>query len=314
MTQDPGVFRRALLQLEPRPCPVCGSADESQVIESNVDASRLGGDSFASRKEPEYMHLRLVKCPACRLLYASPVPPEDLVATAYREASYDSADESRYAAATYARTLAKLLDRLPAHGGALDVGAGDGAFVTELLAAGFDDAVGVEPSSAPIASAPTAVRGRIRHGIFRADDFEPGQFRLVTAFQVLEHVADPLAVCRDAYALLADGGAFVAITHNRRAVVNLAMGRRSPIYDIEHLQLFCRDAIRELFGRVGFQRVETRSLVNRYPLRYWLRLFPFPPAVKDGLVRRVSATRVGSLPVSLPVGNLAAIGFKGGSI
>jgi SAM-dependent methyltransferase len=313
VTRDPGALKPPLLELEPRRCPVCGSDDESQVVESNVDPSRIGGHSFASRKEPEYMHYRLVQCPVCRLLYASPVPPADVVATAYRDALYDSGDEARFAASTYARALQRLRGRLPPRGGALDIGAGDGAFVAELVAAGFDDAVGVEPSSAPIASASPEVKARLRHGVFRAADFEPGGYRLITAFQVLEHVADPLGVYCDAHALLGDGGALFVIAHDRRAVVNRVMGRRSPIYDIEHLQLFSRRSLAELFARAGFERVEMHSFLNRYPLRYWLRLFPFPQGVKRGLLNRVGSSRVGGLSVSLPVGNIAAIGFKGPS-
>jgi SAM-dependent methyltransferase len=309
--RDPGAFKPPLLELEPRRCPLCGSDSEARVIEGNLDAARIDGHSFASRKEPEYMHYRLVQCSVCDLLYANPVPSADTVATAYRDALYDSADEARFAAATYAQALQRFQARLPPRGGALDIGAGDGAFVAELIAAGFDDALGVEPSSAPIASAPPELQARLRNGVFRAADFEPGGYRLITAFQVLEHIADPLGVCHDAHTLLGEGGALFVIAHDRRAAVNRMMGRRSPIYDIEHLQLFSRRSLVELFARAGFERVALHSFLNRYPLRYWLRLFPFPQRVKKGLLNWVGASRVGGLSASLPVGNIAAIGFKG---
>jgi SAM-dependent methyltransferase len=298
---------------EPRGCPICGSRDESHVIGSNIDADRINRFSFASRKEPEYMHHRLVVCPVCRLRYASPAPSAESIALAYRDALYDSADESRDAARTYARALSKVAPRLPPRGNALDIGAGDGAFLAELIAAGFEDVVGVEPSSAPIESAAPEVRARIRQGVFRASDFDAGQFRLVTAFQVLEHVSDPLAVFRDAHTLLADGGALLVVVHDQRAIANRLLGHRSPIYDIEHLQLFSRHSISELFSRAGFELVSVHSILNTYPLRYWLRLFPFPQAAKRWLLNRVGSTRVGALRVSLPVGNLVAVGYKSSS-
>jgi len=290
---------------------VCGSDDESQVIESNVDPGRIGDHSFASRKEPEYMHYRLVSCPVCYLLYANPIPSDDAVATAYRDAVYDSAEESHFAASTYARELQRHRGSLPPRGGVLDIGAGDGAFVSELVGAGFDDVVGVEPSSAPIASAPAELQARLRHGVFRATDYERCGFRLITAFQVLEHISDPLGLCRDAHALLGDCGALFVVAHDRHAVVNRMMGRRSPIYDIEHMQLFSRRSLVQLFARADFERVEMHSLLNRYPLRYWLRLFPFPQEVKHALLKRIGPSRVGQLSVALPVGNVAAIAFKG---
>lgn len=58
-----------------RPCPICGSADESHVYsDAHFDLARLDEFAFASRKIPEYMHYRLITCPVCDLLYASPAP------------------------------------------------------------------------------------------------------------------------------------------------------------------------------------------------------------------------------------------------
>src|SRR5438270_5176078 len=134
-----------------RACPVCGSVDASHVYaESNVDAARLDQFSFASLKLPEYMHHRLVECRACDLLYASPVPATPDLAKAYEEAAFDSGPEAHYAARTYARFLPEICGSVPDRGGAIDIGTGDGAFLEELLSAGFTDVVGVEPSAAPI--------------------------------------------------------------------------------------------------------------------------------------------------------------------
>ena len=292
-----------------RACPVCGSKDESRVVaESNVDPERLGPFAFASRKTPELMRHRLVECPACDALYASPAPPAAVLADAYEHADYDSADEARYAAATYGRLVRRLLPRLPRSGGALDVGAGDGAFLAELLRLGFDDVVGVEPSAAPVAAAPAPLRRRIRRGVFREGDFEPSRFRLITAFQTLEHVPDPLELAVAARTLLRPGGALVVVCHDRRATVNRLMGLSSPIFDVEHLQLFSPRSLRGLVERAGLASVELEHVTNRYPLRYWLRLAPLPG--RRTLVAAADRSRVGSLPLALRVGNLAAVGFR----
>ena len=146
------------------------------MIEANVEDDSLGDLAFASRKPPEFMHHRLVQCPVCDLLYASPAPAAERLAGAYESAGFDSEEEARFASQTYSRLSARVLSQVPAHGRALDIGTGDGAFLRELLARGMDpdDVVGVEPSAAPIAAADPAVRPLIRQGIFSADDFEPG--------------------------------------------------------------------------------------------------------------------------------------------
>ena len=176
------------------------------MVEAEFDPSRLTRMSFSSRKEPEYMHYRLVECAACDALYASPAPRERHLARAYREADYEATEEAGFAARTYARLLRPILARLPERGAALDIGAGDGAFVEYLLDAGFAEVVGVEPSRAPILAASERVRPMIREGVFKADDFEPDHFHLITCFQTLEYLHDPDEVLWTFPSLLAPGG------------------------------------------------------------------------------------------------------------
>lgn len=297
-------------ELHARNCPVCGASEARELFPANIDFARLDGFAFASRKRPEYMHFRLVLCEACDLLYSSPAPARAALEQAYEEASFDASDESRCAAATYARFLPDICRGLPDRAGALDIGTGDGAFLSRLVAAGFTDVQGVEPSAAPIAAADPAVRGQIRHGPFRAEDFRAEQFRLVTCFQTIEHVFDPLQLCREVFRLTKQGGAFFIVCHNRRALLARLLGRRSPIFDIEHLQLFSPDSARRLLARAGFQRVEIRRVVNRYPASYWARLLPAPARIKDALLEALATTGLGRRTIAAPVGNLAAIAWR----
>ena len=277
---------------------------------AEIDESRLDAYAFASRKTPEYMHYRLISCPSCDLLYASPSPSAAALAAAYRDAAYGSSEEARFAANTYVELLAGVLGRLPDRAGALDIGAGDGAFLEELLALGFTDVSGVEPSEAPIAAAREDVKPLLRRGLFAAKDFSAGSFSLVTSFQTLEHVDDPLGVCRDAFSLLKEGGAAVFVCHNRRALSARILGFKSPIFDIEHLQLFSPASAWFLLERAGFTDIRVRPIWNRYPLHYWLRLLPLPPSWKEPLMAAAKASGFGHWTIALPAGNLAAIGFK----
>lgn len=295
-----------------RRCPVCGtSADDARIVhEERFDPTRVDSFAFASRKSPELMHWRLVECRTCGVLFASPAPRAELLADAYRDADYDSREEARYAGATYGKLVRRLLPRLPAEGGALDVGAGDGAFVEVLRASGFADVAGVEPSRAALEQADPQIRPLIREGIFSASDFEPGSLRLVSCLQTVEHLPDPLAVFRDAHTLLRGGGALLVVCHDRTAPINRLLGRRSPIYDVEHLQLFDPVSLRNLLDRAGFTGIEIRPIANRYPLRYWMRLAPLPGGAKGRVIAGLDRARLGAVPVTVPVGNLAAVGWK----
>jgi SAM-dependent methyltransferase len=298
-------------QLVARPCPLCGSTDDSRVFaEANFDPAALGAFAFASRKLPDRMHLRLLVCPTCSLLYSSPVPSGEALHAAYREAAFDSAEEAGFASRTYADLVRAILHRLPDRDGALDVGTGEGAFLSRLLELGFTSVAGVEPSAAPIQAAPGAVRPLIRHGRFHREDFAPDSLRLFTCFQTLEHLEDPLGLCRDALALLKPGGAALFVCHDRRALQARLLGTRSPIFDIEHLQLFSPATGRALLERAGFAEIQTRSVWNRYPLRYWARLLPAPGGIKRQALRRLQGSALGGLPIAMPVGNFALWGFR----
>jgi hypothetical protein len=129
-----------------RSCPVCGSTDARVFVEARFEQSDLDSMSFSSRKVPEGLYHRLLECLSCDLLYASPVPTFESLTDAYRQAGYESGKEARYAAATYEEVFASIAPQLPDLRGAADIGAGDGAFLERLRAAGFDEVVGFEPS------------------------------------------------------------------------------------------------------------------------------------------------------------------------
>lgn len=296
------------LDVVARRCPVC-AATGGAAIAANLDAARIDRFSFASRKVPEYMHWRLVACLICDTLYADPAPSQEILEKAYARAAYDSGEAAGYAAVTYARLLPLLLARTPPGGGALDIGAGNGAFLRELRRAGIDDVVGVEPSAAARETAAADVRDLIHPGAFRGEDFEPSRFRLVTAFQTLEHVEDPLGLCCAAHELLRGGGALAVVCHDRGALLNRMLRRHSPIFDIEHVQLFSRRSLRFLLRHAGFERIEIHGVVNRYPLRVWLRYVPLPRRLKRLGLDSLRG-RAGTMAIPMPVGNIAVIGYR----
>ena len=294
-----------------RKCPLCESATDSKVYsEANFDAQRLDEFSFASRKIPEYAHYRLMLCGKCDLIYASPIPAENTLSNKYQEAEFVSADESGYASRTYGRVLAGMKSNLIDSESALDIGTCDGAFLKVLLSAGFDQVEGVEPSRASIAAAKPEIRSLISEGIFDLSRYQGRKFSLITCFQTMEHLSDPQEFCRDIFRCLKKGGAGLLVCHNFRAVSSKVLGSRSPIMDIEHLQLFSPVSLKIIMENAGFTDVKVKSVVNRYPLHYWTRMLPMPTTLKKYLIETSKRLRVGLVPVSLPAGNISVTGYK----
>jgi SAM-dependent methyltransferase len=281
--------------------------------EAKVDNAQLDSFAFASRKTPEFMHHRLVRCARCDLVYADPAPTADSLDRAYLAAAFDSGVEAHHASRTYGRILDRILGRLPNRVGALDIGTGDGSFLAELQKRDFTNIGGIEPSAAPVASADDGVRSLIHHGPFTADASDPASLSLVTCFQTIEHLHDPLTFCTQVGDLLRPGGALLLVAHNRRAVSARLLRERSPIYDVEHLQLFSPRSACTMLTQAGFTHVRAWVIVNRYPLAYWVRLSPLPPPVKQSTIHALAALPLSSVTVPMPAGNMAVVGFKPGS-
>ena len=296
--------------LRPRACPVCGNTDETQErFPERIDPRRLTAMSYASRKEPEYMSLRMVVCPGCDLLYAPRVPAAEALAGAYAETGYDSGTEARYAADSYAAALRERLGELPDRSAALEIGTGNGALLAHLRAFGFMEVLGIEPSRAAADSAAPDVRPMIRVESFDAERLPQSRFALIIANQTLEHMENPYGLLETARRLLRPGGALMAVSHNYRHPLMRLLGARSPIIDIGHLQVFSPRSLEFALKRARFGAVEIRPFANRYPLHYWVRLMPIPRAVKrplHGWLRRGAEGWAGGLTIEARVGNMVA--------
>lgn len=286
-------------------CAICGRPLRLYRKE-NYDASLLDSFAYASRKIPEYMHFALYECKDCRALFAScPIEDKEIFSN-YRTADYDSGTEANDASNTYFRYLKKHLPYPPTN--ALDIGTGNGSYLALLKhQGGVSEVAGVEPSQAPILQAAEDIRGNIINDVFRKELFHEESFDMVSLFQTIEHIPDSLKLLHDIQSIMKNGGCFYLVCHDYRSLVNRVLGAKSPIYDIEHLQIFSKKSVRRLLEKTGFQNIRVFSIRNRYPLSYWIKLFPFPKELKRKLLRWATRSKLGRIYFAINVGNIGAI-------
>ena len=287
-----------------RSCPACGGSGEER-FPSNVVEAKFSATTFASRKSPELMHHALALCQVCSSLFVETLPNSKELIQNYVEASFDSQVESEFAAKTYVKYLAKL--KILRGKKVLDIGCGDGSFLELALMSGASSVLGVEPSRGALSSA-GEMKSFIREESIESCKFGE-EFDLVTCFQTLEHMSRPAETLSVMSGAIAPGGYIAVVCHDRLSIVNRVLGRKSPIFDIEHLQMFSRHGLEALIRRSGLHLIHSGAIVNQYPLGYWLRLTPMPKRFKK-FVERNRRGNFFKIPISIPTGNRLIIAQK----
>lgn len=213
------------------------------------------------------MHHDYYECSNCKTLSS----PRDVASGSiehYGQAAHESELESRHAAATYVGLVKAHLPTIPIS--ILDIGCSDGAFLTAMADAGAMHLVGIEPSRA---AAGTANDRRVTIHTKGFEEFTTqDRFDLVTILQTIEHLADPRDTLRRARELCTTGGSVMIVCHDRLSAVNRLLKKKSPIFDIEHLQIFTQAGLQALSIDVGLRVRLLRRFTNRYPFSYVLRL------------------------------------------
>ncbi len=159
----------------------------------------------------------------------------------------------------------ELVPRVPPPAPLLDVGCGNGAFLSIARDAGYRS-VGVDVS--PAAGERCRSRGLdVRVGDLRSDAVvaPEEQYGLITFWDVVEHLPDPASFLARAHQLLARGG-IVVVKTPRTSRASAAISARIPrvagalLQAPSHVHYFREDDLRALLRRSGFATVDFVSL------------------------------------------------------
>jgi SAM-dependent methyltransferase len=158
--------------------------------------------------------------------------------------------------------LERLLEVAQPPGRTLEIGCGHGAFVRLMQDLGFD-AAGTELSGWVVEFAKRTFDVMVLRGRLETLDLEPG-FKCIAAFDVFEHLNDPLETARRCGDLLAPDGVLLLQTPCYRG----EGPDWSMFQEDEHIHLFTEASIRLLLARAGFREVLVRS--SLFPYDMWV--------------------------------------------
>ncbi len=294
--------------MEAIPCNLCGST-----VSHLRFPSTLKSEAKPSQTQPFHctsagygLHPAIVQCARCGLIFASPRWDGAEVLGQYvavEDELYLQEREGRVL--TFQRHLLPLHRHTGAPAGRrlLDVGAYIGVFVEIAQHAGWQ-ASGVEPSQWAVTEARKRGLAMVE-GTLAAANFPAATFAVVTLWDVIEHLADPLAELQHAYRVLQPGGWLVIHTMDIDSWLARALGARWPWLMEMHLYYFSRRTLRHMLEHAGFQWVQSEPQGRYLRLSYLVtRVRPYSRLGAHLLETVISLKHWRERAVSLNLGDL----------
>lgn len=247
---------------EETPCLLCGR-DESDVIAEGADQLAAPGAG---------LRFAVVQCRHCRLAYTNPRPIPDTIGRFYprdyvpHEPRADGRTRrpSRASLRLFGRPCVERRGYLPwpGTGRLLDFGCGAGGFLQRMAGLGWR-VTGIDSSNRAVESIRPDSRITTLVGTLPHADLAPGSFDVVTMWQSLEHVHQPLAVLRAAYELLVPGGRMVIAVPNIASATSRRFGEHWFGLDLpRHLTHFTPGTLSAMLGAAGLAVESLRGWVH----------------------------------------------------
>lgn len=259
----------------PMPCNLC-QADDTELLFEGVD--RLH-DILGTYK--------LVCCRQCGLIYIDPMPTSENLAQHYPadyipyskavddEPCFLKRWDRRYG--VYKRCRAVVQHSVRQSGRVLDVGCATGNFLDGMRRFGNWQTVGVEPNFYASNYARERLSLNVFTGSLKEANFEDSSFDIVTLWDVLEHVPDPMATLQEVARVLRVDGLMVLSLPNPETWEISLFGPDWAGWDIpRHLHLFTQDVLARYLKESGFKIIKITSFTGKYhvfllSLDLWIR-------------------------------------------
>lgn len=265
------------------PCPLC-EADNAEFL-------------FVKNS---YRHAR---CRLCGLVFVNPMPTAAELDAIYQNPLYfanrnewtygynDYFGEREFYAALFERRVRQCERALGAANGRgrrlLDVGCAAG-FLLEVARERGWQVAGVEISRHAASFANERLGGAVRNGTLEQAQFDNDFFDCVVMLDILEHVADPVGLLREAVRVLRPGGLLLLSAPNVRSLSARLAGRRWFHFKRDHVVLFSERTLLRAIDAVGLDCFDLRRNGKMVSLNYlFARLKCYLPALGNFLLATV---------------------------
>lgn len=198
----------------------------------------------------------LVKCTSCGFVYFKQIPSGEELENYYK--GYGRND---YLSPITIKRYNEILDKLEPYrktGKLLDVGCGIGYFLEEAKKRGWQ-VHGTEYTDKAIEICES--KGiQMKKGVLNVSNYTAGEFDVITSFEVIEHINNPLDEVQKFNTLLRIGGVVYITTPNFNSLQRLQLGEKSTVITYpEHLSYYTPKTLSFLFSKLGFKPLDVQT-------------------------------------------------------
>jgi SAM-dependent methyltransferase len=244
-------------------CNLCG-ANNYQPLLSGRDRMMGGAETFQS-----------VRCRSCGLIYLNPRPTLEEISQ-YYPADYEPFTRYDHTLSWLGRLgyrvsmnkKYRIAGHGVKHGKLLDAGCGRGDFLLWMENYGWE-VYGLDLS--PVAANVARKRGlEIFQGQLLDAPYPPASFDVITMWDVLEHVHDPLTNLKRVAELLKPGGRYTVTLPNPDGLDFRLFGRNWTGLDMpRHLYVYSRKPLTALLEKAGLSVVSYRCITGGQRVSTW---------------------------------------------
>lgn len=205
---------------------------------------------------PDFTEAHLCKCQNCGFVFSRQIPTEQELIE-----HYEGYGRNDYLSPITIKRYHQLLDSFEPYrktGKILDVGCGIGYFLDVAKERGWE-VYGTEYTDEAIEIC--SQKGiSMKQGKLDPHNYDPESFDVITSFEVIEHINNPIEEITNFYSLLRKGGLVYLTTPNFNALLRYRLkAEYNVIVYPEHLSYYTPKTIKRLFKQIGFktEKIET---------------------------------------------------------
>ena len=230
-------------------CRVCGEYKSFRKLWDLPDRHYISSERFP-----------LVQCSKCGVAFLNPMPGSEELARHYPSVYYGRPPQYPSLPYSFHWRRSQIIKK-KATGEILDVGCGNGGFLTYMKERGWD-VYGIDNSPHAVQIAGITLEGKVRHVCDLSEaSFPSGHFDVITLFEVFEHLPEPLSTLREIRRILKVDGLLFFSVPNFASLEKMVFGPWWNGLDApRHLFQYGPKTIKRLMEAAGFQTVTVKSV------------------------------------------------------